>query len=137
MLATLATRQFWIGSARLRRFMPCAGNNDVAHWTKNSPLELDLKVEQVSIRMMHDVADFSPGVQPPAVLVIGHSHRPRVERRNGVLEVNPGSSGPRRFSLPISVATLSISGGQVTARIIELEINLARVKNSTPRLKSG
>jgi predicted phosphodiesterase len=54
------------------------------------------------------------------VVVSGHSHRPLVEERNGVLFVNPGSAGPRRFKLPISVAEVAISGTVAQARIVEL-----------------
>jgi len=56
------------------------------------------------------------------VMVFGHSHRPMVETRDGVLFVNPGSAGPRRFKLPIAMAELLISGDRVEARIIELGV---------------
>jgi len=54
------------------------------------------------------------------VVVSGHSHKPKVEERDGVLYVNPGSAGPRRFRLPISVAELRIDGGAVSAHVVEL-----------------
>jgi hypothetical protein len=53
-------------------------------------------------------------------VVSGHSHRPRIERRDSVLYVNPGSAGPRRFKLPIALAELRIESGETEARIIEL-----------------
>ncbi|HVK94150.1 MAG TPA: metallophosphoesterase family protein, partial [Noviherbaspirillum sp.] len=53
--------------------------------------------------------------------VSGHSHKPKIEERDGVLYVNPGSAGPRRFKLPISVAELLVMGNTVTARIVEFE----------------
>jgi uncharacterized protein len=56
----------------------------------------------------------------------GHSHRPSVEERAGVLYVNPGSAGPRRFRLPIAVAELHVAGDSVTAKLVELEAGAAR-----------
>ena len=56
------------------------------------------------------------------VVVSGHSHRPRIEERDGVLYVNPGSAGPRRFRLPVAVARLEIDGASVRATIEELEV---------------
>jgi len=55
-------------------------------------------------------------------MIFGHSHKPRVETRDGVLFVNPGSAGPRRFRLPVAVGELLISGNRVDARIIELAV---------------
>ena len=99
------------------------GNNDVAPWARKIPRVLELKVDQVVIRLLHDVADFTLDDAPPRVLVIGHSHKPRVETRDGVLELNPGSAGPRRFSLPISVAQLAVRGTDVNAHIIMLKVS--------------
>ena len=56
------------------------------------------------------------------VVVSGHSHKPLTERRGGVLYLNPGSAGPRRFRLPISIAEITIADGKVDARLVELEI---------------
>ncbi len=59
------------------------------------------------------------------MVVSGHSHKPVVERRGTVLYVNPGSAGPRRFRLPVAVAEVIVIGGQVSARIVELEVTSA------------
>ena len=59
------------------------------------------------------------------MVISGHSHKPVVEKRHGVLYVNPGSAGPRRFSLPIAVAELLVDGACVSARIVEFEISRA------------
>jgi predicted phosphodiesterase len=56
------------------------------------------------------------------VVVSGHSHKPLIERRDGVLYVNPGSAGPRRFKLPVAVAELHVAGPSVEAKIVELEL---------------
>jgi predicted phosphodiesterase len=58
-----------------------------------------------------------------AVVVAGHSHRPAIERRGGVLHVNPGSAGPRRFRLPVAVARLRVSGGEVEAELVTLDVD--------------
>jgi predicted phosphodiesterase len=74
--------------------------------------------------MLHDLAelDLEPAAAGFQVVVSGHSHRPSIETRGGTLYVNPGSAGPRRFKLPISVAELIVTGLSITPRIVELEI---------------
>ena len=76
----------------------------------------------MSIYVRHDQAelDIDPLAAGFQVMVFGHSHRPIVETRDGVLFVNPGSAGPRRFKLPVAVGELLIAGDRVDARIIEL-----------------
>jgi len=98
------------------------GNNDrgaLAARLRESEL---VEVGGVWLYAIHDLAqlDIDPAAAGVAVVVSGHSHRPSVERRDGVLYVNPGSAGPRRFSLPISVGELSLVGGAVTARTVTL-----------------
>ncbi len=91
------------------------GNNDVGTWADVLPLTADLEVGGVAIHVIHDLADLSlaAGVR---VVVSGHSHKPRVEERNGVLFVNPGSAGPRRFTLPIAAGELWVKDGAAEAR---------------------
>jgi uncharacterized protein len=74
---------------------------------------------------LHDIAelDIDPKGAGVHVVVCGHSHKPSVDRRDGVLYVNPGSAGPRRFRLPISVAELIVTGADVSARLVELAEN--------------
>jgi len=78
--------------------------------------------------VIHDLAeiDLDPGAAGVQVVVSGHSHRPAIEQRDGVLYVNPGSAGPRRFSLPISAAELTVDAGRVAARIVEFASSPAR-----------
>jgi putative phosphoesterase len=92
------------------------GNNDRG---RRVPKTANLVVEGIAIHVLHDVADLRlrPGVR---VVVSGHSHKPMVQERDGVLYVNPGSAGPRRFTLPVAVGELKISGETVKARIREL-----------------
>jgi uncharacterized protein len=99
------------------------GNNDKGEWARALPVTAKLQAGEVAIYVVHDLADMDidpegAGVQ---VVVSGHSHRPRIEDKGGVLFVNPGSAGPRRFRLPISVAEIVVDGGSVTARLAELE----------------
>jgi putative phosphoesterase len=98
------------------------GNNDKGDWAQTLPDWEVVEVGKVSIYMLHDVKeiDISPSGAGFHVVVSGHSHKPSIEEHRGVLYVNPGSAGPRRFKLPVSVAHLQISGEMVHANIIEL-----------------
>jgi predicted phosphodiesterase len=79
---------------------------------------------EVFVYALHDIAqlDIEPNAAGVHVVVSGHSHRPSAERRDGVLYVNPGSAGPRRFKLPISVGELVVAGRAVSARLVELVV---------------
>jgi uncharacterized protein len=74
--------------------------------------------------VLHDLSTLAidPATVGIDVVIFGHSHKPGAERRNGVLYVNPGSAGPRRFRLPVSVAILTIDAGRVDAEIIPLVV---------------
>jgi putative phosphoesterase len=100
------------------------GNNDTGAWAKAVAETQVLQVDDVSIYVIHDLAelDVDPVAAGFQVVVSGHSHKPAVQTRNGVLYVNPGSAGPRRFKLPIAAAELSIQGRSVTANMVELDI---------------
>ena len=112
----------------LRELAPLSvvrGNNDEGlAWTKELPLHLQLELGGVGIFLVHARADV-PQVLPDAVQVVvtGHSHRPLIEQRQGRLWVNPGSAGPRRFRLPVSVALLHVEQGRARAELIELQPN--------------
>jgi putative phosphoesterase len=100
------------------------GNNDKGEWAGRLPDREVVEIGAVSIYILHDLKeiDISPSGAGFQVVVSGHSHKPFVEERKGVLYVNPGSAGPRRFSLPVSVAQLRVSGETVNARLIELSV---------------
>ena len=74
------------------------------------------------IYVIHDLALIDVDLEAMGVQVVvsGHSHRPKVERRGGVLYLNPGSAGPRRFRLPVAVGEVVMKGGEVEARVVEL-----------------
>ena len=101
------------------------GNNDRGAWAADVPETIDVTVGGVCLRVLHDLAQL-PALAPLVpgdgvrVVVAGHAHRPRIEDRAGVLFVNPGSAGPRRFRLPVTVGELVVDGGEVRARVTEL-----------------
>jgi uncharacterized protein len=100
------------------------GNNDREGWAAGlSDTEL-LQLGKVSMYVIHDLAalDIEPQAAGVDVVISGHSHRPLVRERNGVLYINPGSAGPRRFKLPIAVGELSIAGRALSPRILELDV---------------
>ena len=96
------------------------GNNDKGAWASQIPLYLALELEGVSIHVLHDVNEMD--VEPQAagfdVVVSGHSHKPMVTERDGVQFVNPGSAGPRRFSLPVTIARLDVTKAGHRARFV-------------------
>jgi putative phosphoesterase len=100
------------------------GNNDTGAWAKSLRETEVLQVGEILIYIVHNIAELD--VDPTAagfhVVVSGHSHKPSVEKRDGVLYVNPGSAGPRRFKLPIAVAELAVAGQSIEARVVELEV---------------
>ena len=100
------------------------GNNDKGDWAQALPDWEVVEIGNVSIYMLHDVKEIeiSPSGGGFQVVVSGHSHQPSVEERRGVLFVNPGSAGPRRFTLPVSLAHLHVAGEKVEARIVELSV---------------
>jgi putative phosphoesterase len=107
---------------RLRGIAPVdavRGNNDKGTWARQIPPWLALDLAGVSIHVLHDVKeiDINPGAAGFQVVIAGHSHKPQIEERDGVLFVNPGSAGPRRFSLPVTLAYLTIEAGGVKAVI--------------------
>ena len=98
------------------------GNNDKGEWAAAlSETEL-LRFGEVLVYAIHDLKqiDVDPVSVGVRVVVSGHSHKPRIEERQGVLYVNPGSAGPRRFRLPVSVGELVIDAASVRARNVEL-----------------
>jgi putative phosphoesterase len=99
------------------------GNNDRAPWAERINEMEWLRFGEITLHALHDLAELAidPNAAGVDVVVTGHSHRPKIERRSGVLYVNPGSAGPVRFNLPVSVALMQVSGRDVNVRIVELE----------------
>ena len=99
------------------------GNIDTAGACAALPATELVELGGASFYMLHDVKmlDLDPVAAGIGVVVSGHSHRPGVERRRGVLFLNPGSAGPRRFSLPVTVAVVTVNSAEPQAEIVELK----------------
>ena len=108
--------------ARVAPVTAVRGNNDTGPWAGKLRDAEVLELGAVRIYVLHDLKmlEDDPAKEGYQVVVAGHSHRPREERREGVLYVNPGSAGPRRFRLPIAVARLHVSGRGVRFQLIEI-----------------
>ena len=110
---------------RLQAIAPLAaikGNNDTAPWARRIPEILDLHVKDRTLRVIHNIRDSESNLRAGGIDVVisGHSHKPSVESRDNVLFVNPGSAGPRRFKLPVTVGLLLLQNADVHAKIIHL-----------------
>ena len=111
----------------LERIAPVSavrGNNDRDAWAADIPESEVVEIGGVSLYVLHDLheLDLDPRAAGFAAVIAGHSHQPRQEARDGVLYLNPGSAGPRRFKLPISVARLTVTGPRVQATLVTLEV---------------
>lgn len=112
---------------RLRAIAPTIavrGNVDRGAWAKSLPLSEVIDVGDVQLYVLHELSalDLDPKAAEFAAVISGHSHRPNAEVRDGVLFLNPGSAGPRRFALPVAVAKLRVIGKNVSHEFIELRV---------------
>jgi uncharacterized protein len=100
------------------------GNNDTGEWALTLPKTEVVEVGRIALYVLHDIhaLDLDPAAAGFDAVISGHSHQPAVARRHGVLFVNPGSAGPRRFKLPVSLARLSIRGEALDARLVDLPV---------------
>jgi putative phosphoesterase len=100
------------------------GNIDKANWAASLPATETVEVGELRFLMLHDIAelDVDPGTSGFAAVVFGHSHVPSIETRKGVLFLNPGSAGPRRFKLPVTVARIRVSGRRLRPEIVQLQV---------------
>lgn len=98
------------------------GNVDKASWARKLPETEVAELAGVSIYVLHDLAqlDLKPAAAGFRVVISGHSHVPNQETRDGILYFNPGSAGPRRFKLPVTVGKLVVEGGEVRGEIITI-----------------
>jgi putative phosphoesterase len=100
------------------------GNNDRGAWAGAIPETNVLEVGTTLLYVIHNIdeLDIDPGAAGFHAVVYGHSHRPLVEEKHGVLFINPGSAGPRRFNLPVSTAQLLITGTAIVPRLMTLRV---------------
>jgi putative phosphoesterase len=96
------------------------GNNDRQAWARRLPDVLRLRINGVNLQVIHN--DHDPASRGIRAVISGHSHRPGNVKRDGVLFINPGSAGPRRFTLPVAIGTMRLDGNNIRSRIIELVI---------------
>lgn len=113
--------------ARLRALAPTfavRGNVDKAAWAGSLPATEAVEVDGRSLYVLHDLSqlDLDPAAAGFAAVVYGHSHQPSIETRTGVLYINPGSAGPRRFRLPITVALVRLTGAEIRSEIVQLHV---------------
>lgn len=120
-----------IGSAdvvkRLSTIAPVVairGNVDREEWANEFPLTETIDVQGRIIYILHNLKEleFDPKVAGISIVISGHSHKPRLDKKDDVLYLNPGSAGPRRFKLPLSVARLQLTSQEIDAQILELTI---------------
>ena len=108
--------------ARLAPLSVVRGNNDRGPWAQALPVAARVELAGTVLHVLHDLGELPqwPAPSPCHVIVSGHSHRAATSVRDGVLHVNPGSAGPRRFRLPVTVARLSLDGEQRRVQILAL-----------------
>jgi putative phosphoesterase len=100
------------------------GNIDTGSWAARLPPTEIVEAGRLSFYVLHNIADLD--LDPPtagfAAVVYGHSNQPSIETRDGVLYLNPGSAGPRRFRLPVTLARVAVTGTQLRPEIVELDV---------------
>jgi uncharacterized protein len=99
------------------------GNVDHGAWSANLPVTRRIEIDGFRIYVLHILAELDPQAADNVDAVIyGHSHQPKIETKNGTLFFNPGSAGPRRFRLPITVGRMTAEHGKLRAEIVELSV---------------
>lgn len=112
---------------RLREIAPThavRGNNDTQAWASTLPIRTVVAAGEQRLCVVHQIGHLyrEPVDAGCAAVVFGHTHKPLIETRNGVLYVNPGSAGPRRFTLPVTVARLRVTGDDIHPEIVDLDV---------------
>jgi hypothetical protein len=100
------------------------GNIDTQEWAATLPATEVVEAGKLLFWLLHDIAelDLDPAAAQFAAVIFGHSHKLSIEWRDGILFLNPGSAGPRRFRLPVTIARLEVSGAAVRPEIFELDV---------------
>ena len=110
---------------RLRWLAPVTavrGNVDRGAWADELPEERTVEAGGARIHVVHNLKAMASEPAGCRVVISGHSHRPSIQRRDGVIYLNPGSAGPRRFTLPVAVATIHLDGRGLRPRLVELAV---------------
>jgi putative phosphoesterase len=100
------------------------GNVDEGEWARDFPKVEVVEVGQRVLCVIHDLSelDFDPDAAAFSAVIHGHSHRPSIQSQKGVLFLNPGSAGPRRFNLPVAIALIHVKDGVLEPQLIELTV---------------
>jgi putative phosphoesterase len=111
----------------LRRIAPVTavrGNVDAGDWARQYPATAAVELFGVEFYVIHDIKnlDLDPSAAGFMAVIYGHSHEASQKMRNGVLYFNPGSAGPRRFHLPVTLGILTLDGAQITGEIVSLDV---------------
>lgn len=109
--------------ARIAPLTAVRGNNDRGEWAESLPRSELLEIESVRLYVLHSLSELErdPVADGIDVVVAGHFHKPSIETREGVLYLNPGSAGPRRFNFPITLARISVGPEGIEPEIVHLE----------------
>jgi putative phosphoesterase len=124
------------GLAHVAPVYAIRGNNDVGHvWAADLPDTRSVVLAGVPIFLIHDVKELRARMLPSDVRVVvsGHSHVPKAEIRQGVLYLNPGSAGPRRFKLPVCVALLRIEARTLRHDLVEFDLPMRATRRAPTR----
>ena len=117
----IGSEEVLTGLRKLAGVIAIKGNNDTGIWARRIPDFVNLRVNGIKAQLIHDLHDWENDVRTAVRIVIsGHSHKPAIVTRDDVLFVNPGSAGPRRFKLPVTLAMLDLRDGDVDAAIVQL-----------------
>lgn len=110
--------------ARIAPVHAVRGNTDRGDWAADLPPTLMVEVGAVHLYVLHELfcLDLDPAAAGLAAVIYGHTHSPHLERKNGVLFLNPGSAGPRRFTLPVTLSRLLVHRDSLQAELVELKV---------------
>jgi hypothetical protein len=118
----VGSREILQALSRIAPVQAVRGNVDVGQWAKSLPETLSIDIDRARVFVIHNIADldFGPRGRGYTAVISGHSHRASEQVRDGVLYLNPGSAGPRRFRLPVTLARLRVEGGVLRPEIVSL-----------------
>ena len=113
--------------ANLERLAPVyavRGNTDRSDWAHDLPNSRVVEVGGILLYVLHELfcLDLDPAAAGLAAVIFGHTHSPHLQRQNGVLYLNPGSAGPRRFTLPVTLALIKVCNNSLNAELLELKV---------------
>lgn len=108
--------------SRIARVAAVRGNVDRGEWAEELPVKQLIEFEGLHIYVIHDIKqiDIDPAASGAGIVIYGHSHKPVEKREEGIIYVNPGGAGPKRFNLPISVAAIKKTGSEIKVEFINL-----------------